>query len=42
MKLLANQQLIQIAYPENIVSKVKEVEVLDRTTIFHQRPNIRN
>ena len=32
------KQLIQIAYPEDIVSKVKEVEVLDRTTKFYQRP----
>ena len=32
------KQLIQIAYPENTVSKVKEVEVLDRTTKFFQRP----
>ena len=32
------RQLIQIAYPENTVSKVKEVEVLDRTTKFFQRP----
>ena len=32
------RQLIQIAYPEDTVSKVKEVEVLDRTTKFYQRP----
>ena len=32
------KQLIQIAYPENTVSKVKEVEVLDRKTKFFQRP----
>ena len=32
------KQLIQIAYPENTVSKVSEVEVLDRTTKFFQRP----
>ena len=32
------RQLIQIAYPEDIVSKVKAVEVLDRTTKFYQRP----
>ena len=32
------RQLIQVAYPEDIVSKVKEVEVLDRTTKFYQRP----
>jgi len=32
------KQLIQIAYPEDIVSKVAEVEVLDRTTKFYQRP----
>ena len=32
------RQLIQVAYPENTVSKVKEVEVLDRTTKFFQRP----
>ena len=32
------RQLIQIAYPENTVSKVREVEVLDRTTKFFQRP----
>ena len=32
------RQLIQIAYPEDIVSKVKEVEVLDRTTKFFQKP----
>ena len=32
------RQLIQIAYPEDIVSKVKEVEVLDRKTKFYKRP----
>lgn len=32
------RQLIQVAYPEDIVSKVNEVEVLDRTTKFYQRP----
>lgn len=32
------RQLIQIAYPEDIVSKVKEVEVLDRKTKFFQKP----
>ena len=32
------RQLIQIAYPEDIVSKVGEVEVLDRTTKFFQKP----
>ena len=37
-EITSESQLIQIAYPENIVSKVKEVEVLDRTTIFYQRP----
>ena len=38
MKLLANHNLYKLLIPENIVSKVKEVEVLDRTTIFYQRP----
>lgn len=37
-EIVSERQLIQIAYPEDIVSKVKEVEVLDRTTKFYQRP----
>ena len=37
-EITSESQLIQIAFPENIVSKVKEVEVLDRTTLFYQQP----
>ena len=37
-EITSESQLIQIAFPENIVSKVKEVEVLDRTTVFYQKP----
>ena len=37
-EIVNEKQLIQIAYPEDTVSKVSEVEVLDRTTKFFQRP----
>lgn len=37
-EIVNEKQLIQIAYPEDTVSKVAEVEVLDRTTKFFQRP----